>query len=181
MNLILTIIACFNKTEKCQPQPQRIVEAVLRFTPNLTFNVKELHLIPIFASNTFVYKLNMVKQHQTGPKSLFMVVYRPPNSTTDFCHSLSKLIDYALSHYGEIIVGGDFNIDLLQKKKSNLSTIFSDAGFTQIIKMATRVNNNTSTLIDHIYTTHPNRIVQSFVPVHGMSDHFPVCFVDKFR
>ena len=23
--------------------------------------------------------------------------------------------------------------------------------------------------------------MQSFVPVHGMSDHFPVCFVHKFR
>ena len=122
-----------------------------------------------------------VKQHQAGPKLLFIVVYRPPNSTTDFCHSLTKLIDYALSHYGEIIVAGDFNIDLLWKKKSNLSTIFSDAGFTQIIKTATRVNDNTSTLIDHIYTTHPNRIVQSFVYVYGMSDHFPVCFVHKFR
>ena len=92
-----------------------------------------------------------------------------------------RLIDYALSHYGEIIVAGDFNIDLLRKKKSNLSTIFSDAGFTQIIKTATRVTDNTSTLIDHIYTTHPNHIVQSFVPVYGISDHFPVCFVHKFR
>ena len=122
-----------------------------------------------------------VKHHQAGPKLLFMVVYRPPNSSADLCQSLSKLIDSALSHYGEIIVAGDFNIDLLRKKNSTLSTIFSDAGFTQIIKTATRVNDNTSTLIDHIYTTHPNRIVQSFVPVHGMSDHFPVCFVHKFR
>ena len=122
-----------------------------------------------------------VTQHQAGPKLLFMVVYRPPNSTTDFCHTLTRLIGYALSHYGEIIVAGDFNIDLLRKKKSNLSTIFSDAGFTQIIKTATRVTDNTSTLIDHIYTTHPNRIVQSFVPVYGISDHFPVCFVHKFR
>ena len=112
---------------------------------------------------------------------LFIVVYRPPNSTTDFCHGPTKLIDYALSHYGEIIVAGDFNIDLLRKKKSNLSTIFSDAGFTQIIKTATRVNDNTLTPIDHIYTTHPNRIVQSFVPVYEMSDHFPVCFVHKFH
>ena len=122
-----------------------------------------------------------VKQHQVGPKLLFMVVYRPPNSTTGFCHSLTMLIDYALSHYSEIIVVGDFNIDLLRKKKSNPSAIFSDAGFIQIIKTATMVNDNTSTLLDHIYTTHPNRIVQSCVPVYGTSDHFPICFVHKFR
>ena len=156
MNLILAIIACFDKTEKCQPQPQRIMETVLRFTLSLTFNAKELHLIPIFA---WKHICLLVKQHQAAPKLLLIIVYRPPNSTTDFCHSLTKLIDYALSHYGEIIVAGDFNIDLLRKKKSNLSTIFSDAGFTQIIKTATRVNDNTSTLIYHIYTTHPNRIV----------------------
>ena len=69
-----------------------------------------------------------VKQHQAGPKLLFMVFYRPSNSSADFCHSLSKLIDSTLSHYGEIIDAGDFNTDLLRKKNSILSTIFSDAG-----------------------------------------------------
>ena len=29
--------------------------------------------------------------------------------------------------------------------------------------------------------THKDRIVESFVPVYGLSDHYPVLFVHKFR
>ena len=74
-----------------------------------------------------------------------------------------------------------FNIDMLHNKRNRLKTIFSDAGFTQISNTATRVTKNSATLIDHVYTTHPNRIVEIIVPTHGMSDHYPVCFVHKYR
>ena len=35
--------------------------------------------------------------------------------------------------------------------------------------------------MDHVYVTHKDRIVESFVPVYGLSDHYPVLFVHKFR
>ena len=43
------------------------------------------------------------------------------------------------------------------------------------------VTKNSAMLIDHVYTTHPNRIVEIIVPTHGMNDHYPVCFVHKYR
>ena len=51
----------FRQDRECQPQPQRIMGAMLRFIPSLTFYAKELHLIPTFAWNTFVYKLNSTR------------------------------------------------------------------------------------------------------------------------
>ena len=43
------------------------------------------------------------------------------------------------------------------------------------------VTKNSAMLIDHVYTTHPNRIVEIIVPTQGMSDHYPVYFVHKYR
>ena len=74
---------------------------------------------------------------------------------------------------------GDFNIDLLRNTDERLSKIFQDAGLEQIVKCPTRVSEGTETLIDHVYTTHPHRIIDIKVPVYGLTNHYPVCFVHK--
>ena len=45
-------------------------------------------------------------------------------------------------------------------------------GFTQLIDTPTRVTNNSSSLIDHIYTNDTRKISQSGVIESGISDHF---------
>ncbi len=90
----------------------------------------------------------------------------------------------------EIIVAGDFNIDMLQymmqssdatnKPQSNgklkrMTDICQENGLIQIIDAPTRITAKTSTLIDHIYVSNPEHIIHSSVPVNSMSDHFPVC------
>ena len=122
-----------------------------------------------------------LRQHKDGSKMLFIAMYRPPHSTADFFNDLTKFVKDGYPQYHEIIAVGDFNIDMLHNKRNRLKTIFSDAGFTQINNTATRVTKNSATLIDHVYTTHPNRVGEIIVPTHGMSDHYPVCFVHKYR
>ena len=135
-----------------------------------------------FSNETHVeYICLQLRQHKDGPKMLFIVMYRPPNSTADFFDNLTKFVEDVYPQYHEIIVVGDFNIDMLHNKRNRLKTILSDAGFTQIINTATRVTENSATLIDHVYTTHPNRIVGIIVPIRGISDHCSVCFVHKYR
>ena len=114
----------------------------------------------IFAANIriLVHIYLLIRQHETGPKLLFIVIYKPPNPTVDFYNDFIKLIDDAHSQYSKIIVAGDFNKDILQEKKNKLSTIFNDACFTHIIETATRATCNSATLIDHIYSTHPNDV-----------------------
>ena len=77
---------------------------------------------------------------------------------------------------------GDFNINLLDATNANckLIKIFRDVGLKQLINTATREDKNTYTLLDHLYTTHEDRISEIIVPVYGLSDHYPICFTHKF-
>ena len=79
----------------------------------------------------------------------------------EFYNVLGKLLDIASSKYNEIIVVGDFNVDLLTSSHParKLSNLFRDNGMHQIVNNPTRVTTSTSTLIDHVYVTHKDRTV----------------------
>ena len=46
----------------------------------------------------------------------------------------------------------------------------------QLVKEATRVTAHSATLIDHVYTSQPDKVTECFVPNLALSDHYPVCF-----
>ena len=95
---------------------------------------------------------------------------------------ISNLLDTASCHSDEIILTGDFNVDVLNTKNPNckLTKICCDAGLKQLINTATREGKGGATLLDHLYTTHEDRITEILVPVYGLSDHYPICFTHKF-
>ena len=74
----------------------------------------------------------------------------------------------------EIILMGNFNIDLSKANKSWTET-FSLFNLSQIIDSPTRVTPSSRTLIDHIYSSTPSHIQEVCVPVFGVSDLYPVC------
>ena len=45
----------------------------------------------------------------------------------------------------------------------------------------TRVTRCSAALLNHVYVTHPEQIIESLVPMYGQTDHYPVCFVDRSR
>ena len=47
---------------------------------------------------------------------------------------------------------------------------------TQFVQMPTRVTQTSSTLIDHVYFSHPENITNCFISTLSISDHFPICF-----
>ncbi|CAB3996029.1 Hypothetical predicted protein [Paramuricea clavata] len=55
----------------------------------------------------------------------------------------------------------------------------NDFNLLQIITEPTRVTDNTSTLLDHLFTSAPHRILSSKIPKIGLSDHYPTCTVFK--
>ena len=74
---------------------------------------------------------------------------------------------------------GDLNIDVTvhsNKKWQHLIDLF---GFSQMITEPTRVTETTSTIIDHVYTSNPDNIIERFASPCSISDHFPVCFTRK--
>lgn len=97
---------------------------------------------------------------------LLIVVYRPPNSTSDLSQP-DKLIDYAHSWYSKIIVTGHLWILTFSRRKATSAQSSVMLILLKVLETATRVNDKISTLIEHIYTIHPNRIVQSFVLCMG--------------
>ena len=81
----------------------------------------------------------------------------------------------------EVIIMGDFNLDLrmnTNRKWLNLIELFD---LSQLISQPTRVTETSSTIIDHVYTSHPENISESFVSHYSISDHFPVCFSRKIK
>lgn len=73
----------------------------------------------------------------------------------------------------------DINIDFQpcsNNKWLNLVQLFD---LTQLVNEPTRITPTSSTIIDHLYTTNPENIIECFVPSYAIIDHFPVCISRK--
>ena len=106
----------------------------------------------------------------------FIVIcwYRPETEIKMFDHFQSVLEKVEVENK-DVIVIGDVNCDLLTDNPScytkKLKEITDSFDMTQLIKEATRVTENSESLIDHIYTTCPDKVIKSGVLHTGMSDH----------
>ena len=63
-----------------------------------------------------------------------------------------------------MVVLGDFNAKLTFAK-SNIYILTSSFGFNQIINELTHILNNSSSCIDLIFTSQPNLVAESGVPL----------------
>ena len=110
---------------------------------------------------------------------LTCTLYRPPTSKSEWIDLFEEELSIAQTTGLEIIVMGDFNLDQYtntNRKWLNLIELFD---LSQLISQPTRVTETSSTIIDHVYTSHPENILESFVSHYSVSDHFPVCFSRK--
>ena len=103
--------------------------------------------------------------------------YRPPTQD-NFLDLIEKQLS-EVSLDAEILVLGDLNIDLTNKK-SNCTLVRKLFSFprmfalTQIIDCATRITCNSSSIIDLIFTSVMDNITQSGVLEVGISDHLVI-------
>lgn len=81
----------------------------------------------------------------------------------------------------ETLIMGDININFVNGVVSNekWQAVVDAFQLTQVITSPTRVTATSDTLIDHIYTTHPQHVRASKVGVFSASDHFPVVMLRK--
>lgn len=102
----------------------------------------------------------LVEVFDNDRKALLGVVYKPPdcNSLSNFYESLSELAP----QYIHIIIGGDFNIDVL-KPAANVSElkswVFSN-GLYFVNEVSATHFQGTPTLIDHFITSSMEHILQ---------------------
>ena len=96
---------------------------------------------------------------------LVCTVYRPPSSNSEWIDLFEEELSIAQTTGLELIIMGDINIDLKlspNKKWQNLIELFD---LSQLIKDPTRVTESSSTIIDHVYSSKPENIVESFVSI----------------
>lgn len=86
-------------------------------------------------------------------------------------------MDSVNQNKADVVLLGDFNIDLSKSKGSHAAWASTTAlfGLEQLVKTPTRTTSTSSTLIDHIYVTNDDKISNVHVPSLAVSDHNPVC------
>ena len=74
---------------------------------------------------------------------------------------------------------GDINIDLHICSNNKWLHLIQLFDLTQLVTDYTRITSSTATIIDHIYSSNPDNIVECFVQPYAIGDHFPVCITRK--
>lgn len=109
------------------------------------------------------------------PKLNLIIVnlYRADRHLNVFYEQITKLLNLIIrkNMSKNVIVGGDFNINVLEKTKESrdLLNFMKIYNLKQLIKQPTRVTNTSSTCIDLIFTNYTES--QSGVNDYGFSDH----------
>ena len=117
---------------------------------------------------------------RTAQKNIVIgCVYRHPKGNRDLFHSiLKKQLEQLNTKGHEVLVLGDLNENLLKynedKQTSEYLDMLLSLGFMPIITKPTRITDHTATLIDHIYTNTPEKLIKSGLCLADISDHLPV-------
>ena len=119
---------------------------------------------------------------------LCISIYRP-NTSTDlnineqiecFFLRLAEILEFLDSYKIPILFAGDLNLDLFKSNLANhpsstLLDLFAGLGFVQIISKATRIQNESFSLIDNIFIRDLiPRLISCNVLISDISDHFPL-------
>jgi endonuclease/exonuclease/phosphatase (EEP) superfamily protein YafD len=115
--------------------------------------------------------------------SLYRCINHPTLSAKDqfseFIDLLSNLINNLST--GELILGGDLNIDALKIDTCHMASSYIDLlyanGFIQSISKPTRCTTTSASCIDHFISNFNQQTFESIVIVSKISDHFPILFL----
>src|SRR6218665_270644 len=118
-------------------------------------------------------------QQKKRPDLVIEVVYHPPvQSLTDFMDEQAILVSVLSKCKRNLILVGDFNINLLKISTNGPTKTFMNiltAEFiAPVINCPKRITEFTATLIDNIFTNIVQDVIDPFVIVSDLSDHFPV-------
>ena len=116
-------------------------------------------------------------ENSKGKNILVGLMYRPPNSNFDiYCEDLEICFNKLSRENKQLYLMGDFNIDLLSANNYRdrfLHLIYSNACYPHINK-PTRINSNSSTLIDNIFSNIFDKDITTGLLYSEISDHLPI-------
>ena len=107
-------------------------------------------------------------------------IYRPPNDINDNYHTFTDEFQNCINNLtGEVLIAGDFNIDLLRINEKPafcdyFDTIMS-SGYIPKITLPTRLSRNNATLIDNFLCKLSHNFSKTTTGIlnHKLSDHQP--------
>lgn len=111
-----------------------------------------------------------VKSNLSSP-ILIGFLYRNPAVNDVWINDFENMMDSVSMTRQDIYILGDFNIDLMKMKKRQWHSVKSLYGLTQMVKKPTRTTRNSTTLIDHIYTSNCQSVNNVSILDVGISDH----------
>ena len=111
-------------------------------------------------------------------KSLLIgFIYRHPNESVSWYDEFNDTLDLVCAKNNNVILLGDFNIDLNNSVHPSWDATKHLFNLKQIISKDTRTDPGTgkSSLLDHIYTNSINNISDTSTWSISFSDHNPIC------
>ena len=118
------------------------------------------------------------------PNILIGCIYRHPGADLAlFTNELENVINQLNQNNMQILLLGDFNIDLMKYGQHPPTEEYLDMihsyNLLPLITKPTRITDHTSSLIDHIYTNSIQHNVTAGILVADVSDHLPIfCITD---
>ena len=112
---------------------------------------------------------------------LICIVYRPPSARNECIDLFEEEISIAQTTGLEILMMGDFNIDMKVSANIKWQNLINLFDLTQLVTEPTRITPTSATIIDHVYTSHPENIINCSVSSISLSDHFPIRFTCKIN
>ena len=112
-------------------------------------------------------------------------IYRHPSQNREcFYQAIKSKLEMLNNEGCEVYITGDINIDFFRYNTDNQISEYLDMllslGYLPIITKPTRITDHSATLIDHIYTNVPQKVVESGICLAGITDHLPIfCTVDN--
>ena len=148
------------------------VSRVTRLAGALALHVNR----PLDGVETCFIELPRVKQNYV----MIGCIYRHPHSDReDFKEILREKLEYLNTQGYEVYIAGDINQDFFRYSTDKLTSDYLDMllnlGYMPIITKATRITDHSASLIDHIYTKAPQKVLTSGICLADISDHLP-CF-----
>lgn len=109
-----------------------------------------------------------------GSDLLVLAVYRPHVDCDRFIDHISLCLDVLAHKFSNVIVAGDFNIDILNTSvhsKLFINTM-TQYGLRPTISNYTREFKNSRTAIDNIFVNFPDSLISCRVVNTALSDHY---------
>ena len=152
-------------------RPKRPLETGILLYVNETVQFKRLHHLENLGIECIWIEISIPK----AKPIIIGYVYRNGKELVSWQDTFCNMIDEIVKRGNDYFILGDFNINLLVPQNTWMERV-EICNLEQLIKTPTRTTEGTETLIDHLYVSNKEHIIETCVSINGCSDHFPISF-----